>query len=398
MPLTLLLDLDDTLLESNMDTFIPSYFKALSRSLEGFVEEDRMLPALLVGTRLMMLNNDPACLLRQVFDDSFFPALGLDREKLQQAIDHFYEAVFPELKSLTRQKPEAVAFVEWAFQQQCRVAIATNPLFPLKAIQHRLDWAGLPHKDYQFALVSSYETFHFTKTTPAYYAEVVGRLGCHDDPVVMVGDDLERDILPSRSLGLTAFWIRKPKAKRELPEIPQGTLVDLRQWLEHVVISSLKPAFGTPMSLLSLLRATPAVLDSLTLSMPEYLWEKVPGPDEWSPEEIVGHLLEVERDIHIPHLEKILPIEPAPRQGKEAPRRIDAHYPAATKGRALLGDFCNQRKHTLSLLEESKIQWEAQAQHMDMEPAILMEKLRKIAEHDRIHLRQFAAHFQDTAL
>ena len=35
MNLTLLLDLDDTLLDSNMDTFIPVYFQALS----GFLED-----------------------------------------------------------------------------------------------------------------------------------------------------------------------------------------------------------------------------------------------------------------------------------------------------------------------------------------------------------------------
>ena len=30
MPITLLLDLDDTLLNTNMDAFIPAYFQALS--------------------------------------------------------------------------------------------------------------------------------------------------------------------------------------------------------------------------------------------------------------------------------------------------------------------------------------------------------------------------------
>jgi hypothetical protein len=45
MPITLLLDLDDTLLETNMDVFIPVYFKALSTALAGAVPPDVMIPA-----------------------------------------------------------------------------------------------------------------------------------------------------------------------------------------------------------------------------------------------------------------------------------------------------------------------------------------------------------------
>ena len=40
MPITLLLDLDDTLLESNMDVFIPAYFQALSSALADKVSPD----------------------------------------------------------------------------------------------------------------------------------------------------------------------------------------------------------------------------------------------------------------------------------------------------------------------------------------------------------------------
>ncbi|HEY5159409.1 MAG TPA: hypothetical protein VII93_15725, partial [Anaerolineales bacterium] len=97
MTITLLFDLDDTLLDTNMDTFIPAYFKALSASLEDKVAPELMLPALMGGTRAMMSNMDPAISLRDVFDSFFFPKLGLDRSMLQVAIDQFYDEVFPSL-------------------------------------------------------------------------------------------------------------------------------------------------------------------------------------------------------------------------------------------------------------------------------------------------------------
>ena len=193
MHITLLLDLDDTLLNTNMDAFIPAYFRALSAALADKVAPEVMLPALLSGTKAMQANLDPALTLREVFDAYFFPGIKLDRLVLEESINQFYDEVFPKLGSLTSPIPEAVRLVEWAFEQGHRVAIATNPLFPLRAIQHRLRWAGLPPEKYPFALVTSYENFHFTKETVAYYPEILAQLGWPDDPAVMVGDDIERE-------------------------------------------------------------------------------------------------------------------------------------------------------------------------------------------------------------
>ena len=81
--------------------------------------------------------------------------------------------------------------VDWAFAKGYRVAIATDPLFPRKAVYHRIRSAGLAPE--RFELVSSFETFHFTKSHPAYFAEVLGRLGWPNEPVLMVGNDVEHD-------------------------------------------------------------------------------------------------------------------------------------------------------------------------------------------------------------
>ncbi len=79
MPITLLLDLDDTLLESNMDVFIPAYFKALSTALADKVAPEVMIPALTSGTKAMMVNMDPgAALCGKSLMPNFFPNLGLN--------------------------------------------------------------------------------------------------------------------------------------------------------------------------------------------------------------------------------------------------------------------------------------------------------------------------------
>ena len=53
MTLTLLLDLDDTLLNTNLEAFIPGYFQALSKDLAARVAPEKMLRALISGTRLL---------------------------------------------------------------------------------------------------------------------------------------------------------------------------------------------------------------------------------------------------------------------------------------------------------------------------------------------------------
>lgn len=85
--------------------------------------------------------------------------------------------------------------------------VATNPLFPLKAIHHRLAWAGLSAEEIPYKLVACYETFHFAKPNPGYYKEILAKVDANPDECVMVGNDLENDIQPAESIGIHTFRI-----------------------------------------------------------------------------------------------------------------------------------------------------------------------------------------------
>jgi HAD superfamily hydrolase (TIGR01509 family) len=76
-----------------------------------------------------------------------------------------------------------------------------------------LSWADLSTDKYHYDLIASYETFHFTKPDPAFFAEVMARLGWPDGKAVVIGDDMERDINPAGKLGIPAFcsgWEEPP--------------------------------------------------------------------------------------------------------------------------------------------------------------------------------------------
>src|SRR5512142_1300757 len=99
MSLTLLFDLDDTLIDTNLDAFVPAYFQALGQHLSARVPPDVMFRALLTGTYLMNESDDPAHTLEEIFDSSFYTELKTPKEELAEIINDFYDNVFPTLES-----------------------------------------------------------------------------------------------------------------------------------------------------------------------------------------------------------------------------------------------------------------------------------------------------------
>jgi len=394
MTLTLLLDLDDTLLDSNMNTFIPAYFQALSGFLAGQVQPDVMLPALIAGTRKMLGNTDPSRTLQQVFDAEFFPKIGLPRESLQPRIDQFYDQVFPSLSHLTRPRPEAVELVEWALAQGYRLGIATNPLFPLRAVHHRMTWAGLPPGKYPFEVVSSYETFHFTKPNPAYLAEMLGSMDWPDGPVLAVGDDAELDLPAARGLELPAWWISAPDAI--VPDgytlTGRGSLADLRPWLETCDLSTLEPALSTPGALAALMLSTPAVLSGLAKQAGSPGMKRRPAPNEWSLAEIFCHLRDTEREVYLPRLGLLLEQDEPFIPARNTDEWADQRGYRDQDGLQALQDFTATRLQTLEIMHGlSEADWQRKARHAIFGPTHLGELVRFMAEHDRLHVRQARA-------
>ncbi|HKI54765.1 MAG TPA: HAD hydrolase-like protein, partial [Anaerolineales bacterium] len=260
MTYTLLFDLDDTLLDTNIESFVPAYFQALSTHLEPYVPSNVMLPALISAMNLMMESEDLSRTLKEVFDEDFYEKIGVPAPDLEEIIEDFYDNEFPKLRATTDTRPDAVTLIEWAVSQGCRIAIATDPLFPRKATYHRLRWAGFEPE--QFELISSFENFHFSKTHTAYYAEMLGQLGWPDGPALMIGNDLQRDILTADKFGLKTYLINGKSASSSGPEAGRGKLSDFRLWLESQNPSGLEPSFKSPEATIAILSSTPAVMDS----------------------------------------------------------------------------------------------------------------------------------------
>lgn len=237
----ILFDLDDTLLANPMNTFISAYFKALGKYMAHMIPPERLVDEIMRATQEMEKNDGTGLTNQEAFAAAFYPAVGYERQVLEPLFEQFYKKEFPKLQHLTRPIPEARFLVEWAFERDLQVVIATNPVFPRIAIEQRLEWANVPVTEFDYALVTSYEIMHATKANPAYYQEIVARLGCEPKECLMAGDDWDRDMMPAATAGIPIYWVTRPDDTL-LPIPPmqkikggvlvgQGTVESLWDWI-----------------------------------------------------------------------------------------------------------------------------------------------------------------------
>jgi FMN phosphatase YigB (HAD superfamily) len=392
MSVTLLLDLDDTLLDNPIEEFLPVYASKLARHMAPYVDPKLFIQALNAGTERMVVSEQPVCTLKEVFESVFYPTLKRRHEELEPALDQFYAEVFPTLKELTRPVPAAEALVETAFERGYRVAISTHPVFPLTATLQRLEWAGLPVEKYPFAVVGSFETFHFAKPNPAFYAEVMARMGWPEDPVIVVGDNLINDIRGAQELGMPTFWIRPPSLLDEVDlrePISRYELSELIPWLDKTPSEELQPNYQAPSALMAILRSTLGVLCTLCADLEPERWSARPQPDEWSPAEILCHLRDVDAEINLPRLTRIMsennPFIPGVDSDRWAIERNYFHQ----DGSAALGRFSRTRQEIVNqLIRQAPKDWERTARHAIFGPTQLRELVGIMAGHDQVHVRQ----------
>jgi FMN phosphatase YigB (HAD superfamily) len=312
----------------------------------------------------------------------------MPKKELAADLENFYDEVFPLLASVTAPVPEAVAVVEWAKTRGYRIAIATDPFFPQKATHHRLRWAGFDPD--QFELISTFEHFHFSKTHPAYYAEVLGRLGWPEGPVLMVGDNLDRDILPAQKLGLATYHVNGDSTSGlGLEAEGRGDLTNLPSWLESTDPKKLIPSFRMPESILAVLLASPAALSGMAAGMNPADWTRQPAPDEWALIEVISHLRDTEREIHHMQIrlfdEQAEPFIPRPDTNVWASQRnyLNEYCPSAVK------EFTLARLETLGMLKDTADEdWGRSARHAIFGPTNFLEVSGFMADHDRLHIQQ----------
>jgi len=394
MSLILLIDLDDTIISNQMETFIPVYLDALGKRFVEYGDPELLISQLLIATEKMMNNQRPDFTLKEIFDENYFPQIGIEYEILQPAIDDFYANQFSSLKNLTKPREEAVEFINAAFKRNYQIAIATNPLFPKSAIYQRLSWGNLAPNDYKYSIISTYEDFHFAKPNPAYFAEILAQMGWNDGPVLMIGNDLQADIEPAQGFGLPTYWVDNNNGYAKSVSVNafpsgHGEINAIMDWIDSQPSDHLQPKFDTPTAITAILYSTPAAVDTLTRNMPEEAWNFHGTGDEWGPTEILCHLRDVDQEIYLPRIKSILAENNPFIEAIDADQWAEERKYKQQDGYKVFTEFMDQRKNILDIISAFELEeWNKKARHTILGPTSMMELLQIYARHDRLHIQQ----------
>ncbi len=380
-----LIDLDGTLLDNDIQSFLRAYLGRLGQSMASVAPADQFIPLLMRATQAMLDNDDPARSLQSAFADNFYPSLGVAESELRPQLEDFYRTVFPEFRSLTHPRPDAGALVQGALDAGMQVVVATGPLFPRTAIEQRLDWAGIPVSRFAYSLLTSYEVMHSSKPHASYYAEILGMLGVGSAEAVMIGNDPSDDLAPARALGLAAFHV----AEVRQAGYEGGSLAEARRWLTGVGERTDPAAAGRPQAIVARLHGHLGALLTMTRGLDSTDWPRRPASDSWSPVEIVCHLRDVEAEVNVPRLKTLLASEDAFVHGADTDHWAEErNYRGQSPGPAL-DAFIQARKETLGLVRDlEEAQWSRRARHSFLGPTTLREVVSIIADHDLVHLSQ----------
>jgi FMN phosphatase YigB (HAD superfamily) len=198
-----LFDLDGTLLDIDLGLFLGRYFESLGAVVESHFPDGDVMRSILVATEAMQRPH-PGRTNREVFYADFFAHTNVDLDRSWEVFEAFYRERFPALGDGSGPAKGARRAVETALELGLEVVVATQPIFPRIAIEHRLAWAGLD--DLGLDHLTTYETMHACKPLPDYFREAASMAGTEPAQCLMVGDDRNLD-MPAADVGMRTFYV-----------------------------------------------------------------------------------------------------------------------------------------------------------------------------------------------
>lgn len=227
----ILFDLDGTLLPMDQDVFVKYYLGLLAKKLapHGY-DSVALVDAIWAGTKAMV-KNDGSKTNEAAFWEDFAGRYGEKVRKHFPIFEEFYGNEFQGTRAACGYNPKAAETIATIKKMGFRIALATNPLFPSIATKSRISWAGLNKTDFEF--FTTYENSCHCKPNPAYYLDVVAKLGLTPEECVMVGNDVNEDMI-ANTLGMKVFLLTDcliNKENKDISVYPNGGFDELMEYL-----------------------------------------------------------------------------------------------------------------------------------------------------------------------
>ncbi|QUI23571.1 HAD family hydrolase [Vallitalea pronyensis] len=234
---TILFDLDGTLLPLDEKIFVDTYFDALHRTFEDKMDKKTFVNYIWGATAHMRDENDEERTNQELFMDKFATFVGDEMDEYKERFDRFYETGFLEVEKAVSKSQYVIDAIKLLKEKGYTIVLATNPLFPLTAVHHRIHWAGLQPEDFEH--ITAYENSHYCKPYTAYYEEILTHIDKQPDECMMIGNDVQEDLVAGK-LGLKTFLVENHLINRNNDTVDctlRGNYEDLFEYvasLPHV--------------------------------------------------------------------------------------------------------------------------------------------------------------------
>jgi len=192
-----LFDLDGTLIEVDMQRFVPAYLRRLAARLAGCADPRRVMRTLQAAVMTMLDGTAGECSLQELLRTTLAEQLQLAWPDYQAGLAVFCREDLEELRPLVAPHPLARPLVEACLARGWRVVLATNPIFPRAVIEARLAWGGLA--DLPFQPVTSYESSRHCKPHAGFFTDLLTELNLAPQACLMVGNDTFHDLAAGRA-------------------------------------------------------------------------------------------------------------------------------------------------------------------------------------------------------
>lgn len=229
---TFLFDLDGTLLPINTDEFLLKYFNELGQHFHGIIDSRLLTKYIMESTQAMIDSIEPIS-NEEVFMKNFSKLIEEDNiDEYKDRFDIFYEESFDRVRGYVEEQPLVKKSIKLLKDKGYKLVIATNPLFPIKAIHKRIEWAGLDVDD--FAYISCYQKNTYCKPNIQFYEEILETIGKEGHECYMVGNDVQEDLITGE-IGMETYLITDHIINRDDQEIDatyQGSYEDFYEFVK----------------------------------------------------------------------------------------------------------------------------------------------------------------------
>jgi len=200
---TVLFDLDGTLLPINGEAFEAIYFKGLSSYFLDKYEPKEFIKLIWTATKAMVMDTSSKT-NEEAFMESLQSLVKEDITWMQERFNQFYLNEFDQIRVAVTPNISIQKAVKLLKEKGYRLVIATNPMFPKIAIEKRIEWTGCDRDDFEY--VTSFEKNHYCKPQLKFYEEVVSDCGLNPNECLMVGNDINEDMIVSK-LNMSTYLI-----------------------------------------------------------------------------------------------------------------------------------------------------------------------------------------------